>query len=393
MKSTMWPIKLFLFSGVLLLLILLIVKGSTARPEPVHFVRETGVLDLDWYRQQARLWKEETQRHPQNPRAWYYYFLATHYSYFGVSDAREERKAKLEAILSEMQQHLPESFEYYFAKSFYDFEDLASLKKAYRLQPENPATYYNLITHYELENDRENFQRFNRLLYDSENIYTGLIDYNYNMLNSTSENAILFTNGDNDTYPAWMLQQVKDIRPDITILNIHLIKEHADYLKRKLADKNITIDMKQLPDPMGGNFIAELCQALYRQRPDLAIHFAVTVNAKEIEPLSDDLYAAGLTYHYSPVRFDNVAELQKNMEYRLRLDYLDHDWYHESHVSSEMVRNQLNTNYIAPSIILFEYYDRNNQAERAAYWKDLAFRIARQAGKEEQLNHYFEKKQ
>jgi hypothetical protein len=37
------------------------------------------------------------------------------------------------------------------------------------------------------------------------------LDYGQNILNSLEENAIIFTNGDNDTFPVWYAQAVKDI--------------------------------------------------------------------------------------------------------------------------------------------------------------------------------------
>jgi len=155
-------------------------------------------------------------------------------------------------------------------------------------------------------------------------------DYAYNMLSSCDRGAIMFTNGDNDTFPLWFAQEVLGVRRDVIIANLSLINtdwyikqlkhwgapvSFSDYVIEKLepfmtrdrrvvfvkdimvrniiaTNAGITLKEEDYVIPQA-DFAARHLKGYEGKRP---IFFASTVSHENFEGLKTYLVLEGLVY-------------------------------------------------------------------------------------------------
>jgi len=387
-----------------IILLFIVISSITAanaqKPEHIYgYAREQR--SISWYKEQAVAWKKEVDKDPKNGDAWYNYYRVTrNLARVDTTDKRTatEKWLDVKKIVEDMEKIIPESYEYNYCKWAYEgnnFDFLPYLKKADELSNGRILHLEDMVDWGEVERNIERRDKNCRKMFEAGDASAGLLFYNYNVMAGTKPNAIIFTVGDNDTYPIWILQS-QGIRKDITVLNLSLLHldEYRNRIFKELGVDNLDMDYSKADkDPNAWSekrFKQEIIRHVAANKKNYPVYIAVTVSGgcnDYFQSIEDNLYLTGLTYEFSKKPIDNMAIMKRNFEQQYALDYIDKVFYPD--ISAEKVK-YCNGNYIVPMLKLYDHYKASGDIQKQEWIKSKLLAIGRDNGSEQDIKKHVE---
>ncbi len=209
-------------------------------------------------------------------------------------------------------------------------------------------------------------------------------DYAYNMLAPLAPNSFVFTNGDNDTFPLWYMQQVEDFRRDVRVVNLSLL--NTDWYIRQLRDEEPKVPIQlddRTVDMLGvgairdstGNIVYTsrfMVDHIIRQdrKPDgtwkKQPYFAVTV--PEHMGLDKNFTLEGLVYRVNPesttVQIDEAVTRHSLYDVFMYRGLFKPDGSWDPGVFKDENAATLSRNYAAAHLQLAFLYRKRGQLDR-----------------------------
>lgn len=358
--------------------------NSQVQPEKVHSIVKV-FKDYDWYTAQYNAWESITTKDRKNPSAWENLYAAARMAKITSpsEDLLSDWANKMDEVIKNVEKNIPKTYEYYHLKCWHSSiwgsskekvdEIIGWTKKAYEMDPDRTEIYPDLMNAYMITGDKSGIATIGKKWLASGDLSPNLLANTYNMLMSVAENGVLLTAGDNDTYPALILQQAKNIRPDITIINIFCAYGSNNYRKIQFAEKNL-IPPSEVKNEQ------EIVSNIINQIEDQPLYFAYGDYINQMDSLQNKSYTVGLAFKYHDGPYNNISAIIRNFEQHFLLDQLVFNLYPEKF--PEQVKRQ-NLTYLPALMQLYQHYQTIENTNKTNQIRSIIEHIVENTSQEE----------
>jgi hypothetical protein len=366
---------------ILLLILPFSIKAQTPEKQ-VSFARESK--SHEYYVKQADLWWKEIEKDKSSEENWYNYFRACRNAQ-GTANWRDDfvkESPYLKTgpeIVSLMEQYIPNSFTFNYV--VYSIQGIDPSKgnyllKAYEINPKFEGINAAMVIYAVSILDNDLRKKVNKNWHPLNELSSGLLNYGYNVLMSVKPNSVLLTQHDNDSYPIWMLQDVKEIRPDVLVINFDFLRldSYRKNVFNQLGIKPLDLQLSNDYELDWKTILNHFLSNYHNNRP---LYIAMTVSQDYYKSFVPKMTISGLTYRFLTSQEDLIKLNRDIIEQDFLLDYLKVQLLSDS--NQENVYKQ-NINYLKSFKLIYDYYQSIGDKKRANDIKELALIISKNSG-------------
>lgn len=350
---------------------------AQTKPEKVHSIVKV-YKSYEWYVEQHGLWEKELKKNKKSGEVWENLYASARMAKIMAPDTakRNEWYKKMESLVPKMEKAIPKTYEYYHIKCWNSSiwgsseDEVAKINSwaeaAYKIDPNRTEIYPDLMNTYMISGNTEKMEELSKRWLKSGDISPNLLALTYNLLQSTEENSILISCGDNDTYPALVLQYGAGIRKDVTLINMYCGFGNATYRNRLLKRARV-------PETSDINNHIEMLKYIVKTNTEKPLYFSYGNYLNDEVDLADKTYNVGLALKYSEEEFNNTSTVINNFENKYLLDQLKFSTSPEKF--PEQVKRH-NLTYLPGLMILYKHYKTVDDSKKMADTQALILKIA-----------------
>ncbi len=212
-------------------------------------------------------------------------------------------------------------------------------------------------------------------------------DYASNIVQSCDKGGIIFTNGDNDTFPLWFIQEVAKVRTDVRVVNLSLL--NTPWYIHQLKDQmgvpiNLTYEEIESLRPariqdsnaiwrVQDQMVKEIIMNSQANNWNPPVYFAMTVAAENRLGLEDHLIMEGMAYRV--VESKGKDRINTDVGERIFGNPAHFRGIADPRVHKDENDKRLITNYVSAMFQLVDAFQQRDQGDSAVAMAEAAVKL------------------